>query len=185
MAEEKAEEKKDAPEKAESPKKAKSSGGKQNLLLFFLLIVNMTVVGGVGYMVYQARMADEKSNTLDKIVEGESMNAEVDKKEAEDFIGQLIPLEMFLVNLSGDKGNRLLKVSMELEIDGQNVKEEIEKRKPQIRDIIIVLLSSKTYPQISSKEGKEYLREEIKDTLNSFLTRGKVKRVLFTEFIFS
>ncbi len=183
MAEEKAEE--NAAKPAEEKPAKKAGGGKQSALLFALLIINMLVVAAVGYMVYQTRTEEQKGSTLDKIVEGEVANQEKDAEVAQDFIGQLVPLEMFLVNLSGDRGNRLLKVSMELEIDGEMVQEEIEKRKPQIRDIIIVLLSSKTYSQISSKDGKEYLREEIKDTLNSFLTRGKVRRVLFTEFIFS
>jgi flagellar basal body-associated protein FliL len=38
---------------------------------------------------------------------------------------------------------------------------------------------------MSSPEGKEFLRDEIRDTVNSFLTSGKIKRVHFTEFIFN
>ena len=90
-----------------------------------------------------------------------------------------------MINLSGNRGSKLLKVNMELEVDGTKVGEEIDKRKPQIRDIIIILLSSKTYSQLSSAEGKEFLRDEIRDTVNSFLTTGKIKHVLFTEFIFN
>lgn len=103
----------------------------------------------------------------------------------DEFIGKTIPMETFLVNLSGNRGNKLLKVNMDLELEGGKIAEEIDKRKPQIRDIIIILLSSKTYAQLSSPEGKEFLRDEIRDTVNSFLTTGKIKRVLFTEFLFN
>ena len=74
---------------------------------------------------------------------------------------------------------------MELEVDGDEVQAEIEKLKPKIRDIIIITLSSKTYAQISTRDGKESMRDEIRDQVNLFLTRGKIKRVYFTEFIFN
>jgi flagellar FliL protein len=65
------------------------------------------------------------------------------------------------------------------------VQEEIEKLKPKIRDIIIIIVSSKTYAQISAKEGKDQLRDEIRDQVNLFLTKGQIQKVYFTEFIFN
>jgi flagellar FliL protein len=65
------------------------------------------------------------------------------------------------------------------------VAEEIEKRKAQIRDIIIITLSSKSYEEVSSREGKDQLRNEIKDTINNFLTKGKIKNVFFTDLIYN
>ena len=76
-------------------------------------------------------------------------------------------------------------VSMELEVQGEHVLDEIEKRKPQIRDIIIIILSSKTQEQVDTREGKDNLRNEIKDTINSFLVQGKISNVFFTEFIYN
>lgn len=64
-------------------------------------------------------------------------------------------------------------------------KKEIDKLKPKVRDIIIILLSAKTYAQVSTKEGKDSLREEIRDQVNLFLTKGQIKRVYFTEFIYN
>jgi flagellar FliL protein len=57
--------------------------------------------------------------------------------------------------------------------------------KPKIRDIIIIVLSSKTYAEVSTKEGKDELREEIRDKVNLFLTKGQINRVYFTEFIYN
>jgi flagellar FliL protein len=47
-----------------------------------------------------------------------------------------------------------------------------------------MLLSSKTDQQVAAKEGKDSLRDEIKQTLNSFLTKGEIKSVYFTDFLF-
>lgn len=170
-----------------------SSGGKP-LLLYILVVVNMLVVAGVGVMLFISRKHEtEHAKVIDKAIEpdqghdahGGGHGEGGKSAEEEEFIGKTIPMETFLVNLSGNRGNKVLKVNMELEVEGDRIADEVDKRKPQIRDIIIILLSSKTYAQLSSPEGKEFLRDEIRDTINSFLTKGKIKRVHFTEFIFN
>ena len=72
---------------------------------------------------------------------------------------------------------------MELEVTNAEVQEEVEKIKPKIRDYIIIIASSKTFAEISTKEGKDALREEIKNQINLFLTKGQINKVYFTEFI--
>lgn len=164
---------------------ADKGGGKKPMLLYALVVLNMLVVVGVGFMLHLNKKKEEAQPQIEDVIHGEHEAQEAEKNKEEDFVGKMIPMETFLVNLSGSRGRKLLKVNMELEIEGDKIQEEIEKRKPQIRDIIITILSSKTYEQVASHQGKEYLREEIRDTVNSFLTKGKIKRVLFTEFIFN
>lgn len=171
-------------EKASAPA-GDSGGGKggKNILLYLLVLINMGAVAGVGVMLHLKNKADHSKPTIDHVVEGEH---EAQKQEATtevDTTGHTIPLETFLVNLSGSRGNNILKVDMELEVDGDGVLKEIEKRKPQIRDIVIILLSSKTYKEIETADGKNALRDEIRDRVNAFLTKGKIKRVLFTNII--
>ena len=97
--------------------------------------------------------------------------------------GYPVPLDSFLINLSQKKEQKLFKVEMELDVDNPEIQDEINKRMVQVRDIIIILVSSKKYEQISTLEGQEILKEEIRNTINSFLTKGKINRVLFKEFI--
>ena len=176
-------------------------GGGKPMILYALVLINMLVVAGVGFMVFKGKQADlANAKNIEKVANGEVGEAgggksaeggegkegeKKEKAEDEDFVGKMIPLETFLVNLSGNRGNKVLKVSMDFEVEGERIGEEIDKRKPQIRDIIIILLSSKTYAQLSSTEGKDFLRDEIRDTVNAFLTKGKIKRVHFTDFIFN
>ena len=171
--------------KEAASQKPAPSGGKP-ILLIALLVINMGVMAFVGFMVHKSNQAHDHKATIDEVVEGEKKQQVEDVEKAEkEFVGKTIPMETFLVNLSGEHGRKLLKVNMELEVEGEKIQEEIEKRKPAIRDIIITLLSSKTYGQVSNPEGKEFLREEVRDTVNSFLTKGKIKQVLFTEFLFN
>ena len=158
--------------------------GQKPTLFILLAVVNLLVVLGVGIMIYLGKKKEASHPGIDDVIRGE---AEAQKKEemGSDFVGKLVPLETFLVNVAGSRGRKLLKINMELEVDGDEVQTEIEKLKPKLRDIIIITLSSKTYAEISTREGKENMRDEIRDQVNLFLTKGKIKRVYFTEFIFN
>ncbi|HUU51260.1 MAG TPA: flagellar basal body-associated FliL family protein [Nitrospinota bacterium] len=104
-------------------------------------------------------------------------------KKIEDTLGIIFPLETFIVNLSEDTGKRYLKTTLELELPDLGSKEEVEKRKAQIRDNLLVLLSSKSFSDINTIKGKYKLKDEIITRLNAILVNGKVKQVYFTEFV--
>jgi flagellar FliL protein len=171
-----------AAEQTASAPAASAPSGQKPTLFIILAVVNMLVVLGVGAMLFLGQKKKDAEPKIDDVIKGE-VEAQVEEKKSQDFIGQLIPLETFLVNLSGSRGNRLMKINMELEVDNAEVSTEIDRIKPKIRDIIIIILSSKSYLQISSREGKDILRNEIRDQVNLFLTKGQIKRVYFTEFI--
>jgi flagellar FliL protein len=171
-----------AAEQAATAAAASPPPGQKPTLFIILALVNMLVVLGVGAMLFLGQQKKNAEPKIDDVIKGEVETQEAEKK-SQDFIGSLIPLETFLVNLSGSRGNRLMKINMELELDNAEVATEIDRIKPKIRDIIIIILSSKSYMQISSREGKDLLRNEIRDQVNLFLTKGQIKRVYFTEFI--
>jgi flagellar FliL protein len=118
------------------------------------------------------------------VIEGERMTQQ-EESESEEFIGKLVPLETFLVNLAGSRGRKLVKINMELEVSNDEVQVEIDKLKPKVRDMIIIIVSGKSYAQMSDKKAKDTLRNEIRDKVNLFLTKGKIKNVYFTEFIYN
>jgi flagellar protein FliL len=60
---------------------------------------------------------------------------------------------------------------------------ELEGKLPMINDAIISLLSSKTFVDVSTEEGKNALRDEIMAAVNSRLPEYHVFNVYFTEFV--
>ena len=159
------------------------SGGKPTLFII-LAIFNMVVVGGVGAMIYLGRQKEAKEPGIESVVKGE-YERRANESASPVFIGNLIPLETFLVNLADSRGQKVVKINMELEVSSDDVQKEIDRLKPKIRDIIIIITSSKTYGELATSEGKDALREEIRDQLNLFLTTGQVNRVYFTEFLYN
>ena len=97
--------------------------------------------------------------------------------------GTMFPIESFIVNLAGSEGKRFLKVTIDMELDKAQVADEAKARLPQIKDSILVLLSSKTFEEVYTVQGKFKLRDEIISRTNSFLKTGKVKNIYFTEFV--
>lgn len=182
-----AEEKANNSDKQQAEAAAGSSPGpKSSKLLMILVIVNMLVVVGVGFMLWKSRQ-NPPGNDIQQVIDGEHKTQEEEKhaQSAEEEIGKVVPLETFIVNLAGSKGRKVLKVNMELEIKGIDAIQEIDNRKAQIRDFIIIILSSKTYEEVSTKEGKDNLRNEIRDNINTFMSKGKVANVYFTELIYN
>lgn len=171
-----------APEAA--PVAVAAPSGDKPTLFIILAVVNMLIVAAVGAMIYLNKKKEANEPKIDHVIKGE-IEAQEHEANNPEFIGKLIPLETFLVNLAGSRGQKLAKINMELEVNNNEVQKEIDKLKPKIRDIIIILLSSKSYAQVSSKEGKDSLREEIRDQVNLFLTKGQINRVYFTEFIYN
>lgn len=177
-----AEEKK-AEAAAEGP--ASSAKGPKSTPYIILSIINMAVVGVVGVMLYLGKKKEAAEPKIEHVIKGEHEAQKEEEKEKVGFVKEMIKLESFVVNMAGSRGRRLARVTIELDVDNDKVKDEIESRHAQIRDIIIIILSSKTLESVSGKEGKDALREEIRDTVSGFLTKGKIKKVYFTEFIYN
>ncbi len=177
-----AEEKSSNAENAAKASTTENKSGGKPIVLIVLVVINMLVVVGVGYMVWKSRQTPP--STIEQVVEGEKKTNEHEKETPEE-IGKVIPLETFIVNLAGAKGRKVLKVNMELEVKGSEIVSEIDNRKAQIRDFIIIILSSKSYDEISKKEGVDALKNEIKDNINTFLSKGKISNVYFTELIYN
>lgn len=97
--------------------------------------------------------------------------------------GQMIPLESFIVNLADTAEVRYLKVTVNLEVNSEGISEEVQARMPQIRDGLLMLLTSKTSTDVKEIGGKLKLQDEMVTRVNNYLKEGKVKAVYFTEFV--
>jgi len=105
------------------------------------------------------------------------------KKTEKEAPAVLWAMDPFIVNLADNTGERYLKVVMQLEVSGQEDAKALDELKPKFRDCILDILSSKTYGELMDVNGKQRLRDDIGVKLNTLLTKGKIKRVYFTEFV--
>lgn len=164
---------------------AKASSGK-NPLVALLLILNMAALGTVAFFQYKFMEMEAKRPDLSKLLAEGNKNPElVEEDQPTENISKenLIPLSTFTVNLAqGDGPRRYVRLNAVLKMDENSELTEVEARKPQIRDTIISILNSKRPEDILKRDGKLYLKEQIKSAINSFLVDGKVVDVFYVGF---
>ncbi len=196
-----------AEEKAEAPVAAASavvaaapSGGK---MLPILTALNLLATIGMIAVLFVSFQRDRKKPSIEDIAahpaehgsekEGDKAGAhgggheggkEAPKKTSD--FGKMINLDQFVVNLStpGSVTPKFVKVNVSIEVPGVDAEAELNSKMPQVRNVIIDLFNSKRPADLASVDGRDYLKEEIKNALNGFMVSGKVKGVFFTNFAF-
>jgi flagellar FliL protein len=158
------------------------------LILVGLVLLLVLVMGGGMFMIYtKLPSASPKA----AVPETEAGAEAVSEKAKPEEIGAVVSVDTFIVNLADPGGNRYLRVTMDLELvgkpadksAGKTAGDELAKRMPQIRDAILMILSTKRYSDISTTEGKTALREEILNAVNSLLASSQISRIYFKEFV--
>lgn len=94
-----------------------------------------------------------------------------------------LKLEPFIVNLKGNGMKRYLKTTIAIEVEEREVKEELEMLTPKLRDTILFVLTSKSYNDLFSNEGKIALKHELIAHINRILKSGTIKAIYITDFI--
>lgn len=92
-------------------------------------------------------------------------------------------LEPFIVNIYDGQELRYLRVKVEFETTKADAKAELDVRQAQLRDAILILLTTKTLQDIQDLQGKNQLRDEILTSVNKIVPPGTVNRVYFTDFV--
>jgi len=166
-------------QKLESPKEEKKKGGKLKWIIILVLVLGLG--GGGGYFAYTKFFSGNAGDAANATKEAGEEGS--DEEAGEEGETGMTSLPTFVVNLADPLGRRYLKLSMDVEVKGLETVEELTKAEPKIRDTVILLLSSKTFADLSTMENKLLLKNEIVERLNQVLGGSKVLRVYFTEMV--
>ena len=148
---------------------------KKVLIIIIAVAVLFMGVVGAGFFILW--------NKISQMPLDPSKVAEIPVKEDENVIGPLYTLDTMIVNLAGNGGKRYLRVTMALELSDPDSLATIESRLPQIRDVVLMILATKTYDDVSTSDGKISLRNQVMGKINTLMTKGRVNNIYFTEFV--
>lgn len=157
---------KDKPVEAPPPKSKKK-------LMIIIVAVVVLVGGGVGsYFIFAHKPAKHEAEKVEE------------KHVAKPVF---VPLEAFTVNLLSDPDEQFLQVEMTLKATDEPEAESIKEHMPQVRDRILMLLTSKHGSEITTPEGKRLLSSEIIKQMNTPFSKGEkpqaITGVFFTSFV--
>lgn len=156
------------------------------MALLGVVTINLIALAGMGVLLQKMwgrlhEVAEVAKKAVENQTEG-TKSSGLGKELEPHKMGPLFPLENILVNINSDQGPKFLQVQMELELNDPVVEDELKKKKPILRDAIIVLLSSRSYRELRESEGMAKLRADLIRSINSLLSSGKVKEIYFTQF---
>lgn len=148
---------------------------------------------GVAFALFKMTSGDgAKAKAKAKVeAEGEGHDAANQPAEGETKLGAIkmnspgviVDMEPFIVNLADAQEVRYLKITIKLELESQEASLQLAGRNAQMRDLILVLLSSKDSAAIRTTQGKFQLRDEITQRVNGLLSKPAVRTVYFTDFV--
>jgi flagellar protein FliL len=183
----------------EKPAEAVPAPAGNNKLVMILTLVNVLVTFGiVGMLFVSFKKEQTQPRVTDIVADADSHGGDGaakddghvggggDKgaKHAPGMAGKMVTLEQFTVNLSvtGTGTQKFARVNISVELPTEDTEAEVNQKMPQVRNAIIDLFNSKRPTDLATPEGRNYLKEEIRNALNSFLVTGKIKGVFFTSF---
>jgi flagellar FliL protein len=145
------------------------------IIIAGVMFVFMALVGGGFYMMWVK---------IASLMPPEEVIEEVVEEEEEVVvIGEMFPLDPFVVNLADGNGKRYLRATVQLELAPEQAVATFEQRLPQIRDVVLTILSTKAFEDIRTADGKMSLRAEFITRLNELLNDESVANIYFTDFV--
>lgn len=162
----------DQPEEGKKEgKKEEKKDGKKNILLIGVIILFifliLLLIGGAVAFFYLGFPGGAAGSSDDVVQDPEHQ----------------FTVENFIVNLADSEQRRFLKASMVFTYHEEDLQEELEGRKAQLRDMIIDILRNKKVAEIEEAGSTERIRSKIVSEVNEMLSEGEIEEVYFTEFI--
>ncbi|MEJ2688743.1 MAG: flagellar basal body-associated FliL family protein [Deltaproteobacteria bacterium] len=160
---------------AKSAEKGSGTEKKSNLTLCVFLSVVVLLLAGGGFYTYTTFWAPKKQQATESV--------QVKPEQFAEAVGEMFPLEPFVVNLSDPQGRRYLKVAISLELESSGAVDRATKMVPKLRDMVITLLTSLTFEEVMTPEGKVQIRDELLGRFNQILRPDRVRNIYFTDFV--
>lgn len=169
------------PEGEGAPKPKK----KKKLLIILIVLLLAGVGGGAAWWFLKGNTAADPK--ADPKAAGKSATAP--KKNEPELPPIFVRIDTFTVNLKRvDAEDHLLQTEMQFKLTDPKASEALKLRMPEIRNALLLLLSSKTQEDLLTIEGKQKLSADIVTQANQIIrakepAKDGVHGVYFTSFV--
>ncbi len=164
----------------ETPKKAK--GGLLPIINFVLLLILLGIGGFIAWKMMSMEQTSAPSSQ-EETAKGEAV--EIPEAEDEDPGAPPVFLDLadITINLADTDISRFLRAKIKLELKNEDVRPRVEQHMVEINDMVLTLLSSKTFAEIRTPQGKYDLKEDLVYRINRLVGGKPVKNMYFTDFV--
>ena len=170
----------------EGTEEVKSGGGKGLMIVLIALVVILLIAVGVGgYLIFSSGVLGGQQ-AQQKQVEKQSAN-----DSSKTFKANINDLVLNITNAKGRE--KLMKLSFSIKSTEPTIEAIVEEYKPEIVDIVIAQISSRSSEELLTVGGKALLKEELLEDINGVINevtssnedikKDNVKKILFTTFV--
>ena len=142
-------------------------------ILIFLCILNLNLGFASGWFLWKNPALEQEDVLLVKAV------VKTRPVEKTSFVKPFIGMKDFFVNFDNQGSHKLMKMNFFFELTNSKVSKEMEQLAPDIRSFILMIMAHVKYPEFSTQWGKREVLNHLKNRINLFLTKGKIKDVYF------
>ena len=159
----------------------KEAGAMKKWILIVLVLVLLLAGAGAAYFMLG-------SDTRPEATAGEEaaqVESEAEAEPQEDPI-YLALSPVFIVNFEHEGTTRYLQIDLQVMSYDQPTIDKVEANMPAVRNDLILLFSAQDYNFLNTVEGKESLRKQVLESINTAIrAKGKssVNDVFFTGFV--
>ncbi len=171
---------------AQAPVQA-SSGKESSKVLFIGILVGVIILNSI--IAFALIQLTKPKADRDQVNGVASESVEKSKSDDLKTLGAVSdpPIEA-IVNIAGTDGLRFLKVVVRFEYDDKeykNLGEELARRNPKLKDLLIDQLSGITLEELEKSDAKDEIRRDLRRIVNNTLPEdiGKVRDVFLNDFI--
>lgn len=145
-------------------------------LIFVLIIVCLAVFLAINAI--SCKLFNKDKDSEQAAAQTIEANNDGDKP-----FGATFDLGEIIVNLADTGQARYAKISIVFELEGEGALEEAQSRDPQIRDLVVEMLSSETSEKLLSIDERNALKKRIIDEINKDFNTGTVVELYFTSVL--
>lgn len=91
--------------------------------------------------------------------------------------------EDLLTNAANTDRIRFVKAHVQLGLTSEKALSEVEQIEPKVVDAILGIVMMKSVEEMDDPSDREVMKDEMKITINSYLTQGEVVKIYLTSFL--
>ena len=148
----------------------KKSGGKGKIIMLIVGVVLLTTGLMVGALYFTGILGGGGSKHTTSVADNAGEQDTAESKELEikpAFYHDMKPV--FVVNFEDKTHAAYLQIEMQLMMRDAEIKDQIAKHMPVIRNNILLILSSQKYEEVKTRQGKEKLQIEVLDAVKAIV----------------
>jgi flagellar basal body-associated protein FliL len=145
-----------------------------------VLVLN-AALGAASVLV--AARSDSPDQSMVSAPDGGVWSAALTGSDEGDTPGPIVRLGVFVVQVRAAEGDHHAKVTLDVELAAEDDHKAIDRRMPQIRDMIILYYADRTTEELRGSDGLERVKTDLRRRMDRLVGAGRIRNLFVIDFV--